>query len=83
MFLLYHMASFASRRASVHLYFFSLPIDLQVVVLETGVTKDHTLPSKTGDSKERPFGVVFVTEDYVYHFGDLTSLIGGTVHVVH
>jgi len=83
LFLLYHTASFALRRASVHLYFSSLPIDLQVVVLEPGVTEDHTLPSETENSKEHPFGVVFVTEDYVYHFKDLTGLIGGAIHVIH
>jgi len=77
------MASFALRRASVHLYFSSLPIDLRVVVLEPGITKDHVLPSKAGDSEERPFGVSFVTENYVYHFGDLTCLIGGAVHIVY
>jgi len=44
----------------VHLYFSSLPIDLQVVVLEPGITKDHVLLSEAGDSKERPFGVGFV-----------------------
>jgi len=77
------MASFASRRASVHLHFSGLPIDLWVVVLEPGITEDHVLPSEAGDSKKRPFGVGFVTEDYVYYFRDLTCLIGGTVHVVH
>jgi len=77
------MASFASRRASVHLYFSSLPVDLQIVVLEPGVTEDYTLPSEAGDSEECPFGVSFLIEDYIYHFGDLTSLVGGAVHVVH
>jgi len=80
---LYHTASFTLRRASVHLYFSGLPIDLQVVVLEPGITKDHVLPSKAGDSEECPFRVGFVTEDYVYHFRDLTCFIGGAVHVVH
>jgi len=80
---LYHTASFASRRALVHLYFSSLPIDLWVVVLEPGITKDHVLPSEARDSEERPFGVGFVTEDYVYHFRDLTCFVGGAVHVVH
>ena len=83
LFLLYHVASFILRRALVHLYFSSLPIDLWVVVLEPGITEDHVLPSEAGDSKERPFRVGFVIEDYVYHFGDLTCLIGGAVHVVH
>jgi len=77
------MVSFVSRRASVHLYFSSLPIDLWVVVLEPDVTKDHTLPSKARDSEKCPFRVDFVTEDYIYYFGDLTSLVGGAVHVVH
>ena len=66
----------------VHLYFSSLPIDLWAVVLEPGITENYTLPSKARNSKERPFGVGFVIEDYVYHFGDLTGLIGGAVHVV-
>ena len=77
------MASFASRRTTVHLHFSGLPIDLRVVVLEPGITKDHVLPSKAGDSEERPFGVGFVMENYVYHFRDLTCLVGGAVHVVH
>jgi len=83
LFLPYHMVFFASRRASVHLYFSSLPIDLWVMVLEPDVTKDHTLPSEAGDSEECPFGVGFVMEDYIHHFRDLTSLIGETVHVVY
>jgi len=77
------VASFASRGALVHIYLSSLPIDLWVVVLEPGVAEDHTLLSKTGDSEERPFRVGFVMEDYIYHFGDLTGLVGGAVHIVH
>ena len=65
------------------MYFSGLPIDLWVVVLEPGVAEDHTLLSKTGDGKERPFRVSFVMKDYIYYFGDLTCLIGGAVHVVH
>jgi len=83
LFLSYHTASFALRRALVHLYFSSLPIDLQVVVLEPSITEDHVLPSEAGDSKECPFGVGFVTENYIYHSGDLACLVGGTVYVVH
>jgi len=77
------MASFTLRRASVHLYFSALPIDLRVVVLEPGITKDHILLSETGDSEERPFGVGFVAEDNVYNFRDLACLVGGAIHVVH
>jgi len=83
LFLSYHTASFTSRRALVHLYFSGLPIDLRVVVLEPGITEDHVLLSKVGDSEECPFGVGFVAEDYVYNFGDLACLVGGTVHVIH
>jgi len=83
LFLSYYTASFALRRALVHLYFSGLPIDLQVVVLEPSITKDHVLPSEAGDSEECPFGVGFVTENYVYYFRDLACLIGGTVYVVH
>jgi len=60
-----------------------LPIDLQVVVLEPGIAKDHALFSKARDSEECPFGVGLVTEDYIYHFRDLTCFIRGAVHVVH
>jgi len=77
------VASFTSRGASVYTYLFSLPIDLQVVVLKLGIAKDHALLSETGDGKEHPFGVGFVIEDYVHHFRDLTGLIGGAIHIVH
>jgi len=77
------MASFASRRTSVHLHFSSLPINLQVVVLEPGITEDHVLPSEAGDSEECPFRVGFVMENHIYHFRDLTCLVGGAVHIVH
>jgi len=77
------MAFFTLRRASVHLYFSSLPIDLWVVILEPDITEDHVLLSKAADSEERPFGVGFVAEDYIYNFGDLACLVGGPVHIVH
>jgi len=77
------MASFVLRGTSVHLHFSGLPIDLRVVVLEPGITEDHALSSKAGDSEERPFGVGFVTENHVYHLRDLTCLVGGAIHVVH
>jgi len=53
------------------------------VVLEPGIAEDHALLSEAGDSEERPFGVGFVMEDYVYHFRDLTCLVRGAVHVVY
>ena len=53
------------------------------MVLEPGVTEDHALLPKVGDSKEHPFGVGFIMEDHVYHFGDLSSFIRGTVRVEH
>ena len=77
------MAFFASRGISVHLHFSGLPIDLQVMVLELGITEDHVLPSEAGDSEERPFRVGFVMENHVYYFRDLTCLVGGAVHIVH
>ena len=67
----------------IHLHFSGLPIDLWVVVLELGVTKDHVLPSEARDSEEHPFGVGFVTGNHIYHFRDLTCLVGGAVHIVH
>jgi len=83
LFLSYYTAFFTSRRASVHLYFSSLPIDLWVVVLEPDITEDYVLPSEAGDSEEHSFRVGFVTEDYVYYFGDLTCFVGGAVYIVH
>jgi len=83
LFLSYHTASFTSRRTLVHLHFSSLPIDLWVVVLEPGITENHVLPSEAGDSKERPFGVSFVMENHIYHFRDLTCLVGGAIYIVH
>jgi len=80
---LYHAAFFASRRTSVHLHFSGLPIDLWVVVLKPGITEDHALPSEAGNSEKHPFGVGFVMKNHVYHFRDLTCLVGRAVHVVH
>jgi len=73
------MAFFTLRGTLVHMYLSSLPIDLWVVVLEPGIAEDHALLSKTGDSEEHPFGVSFVTEDYIHHFRDLICLVGGAV----
>ena len=53
------------------------------MVIEPGITEDHVLPSKAGDSEERSFGVGFVMENHIYHFRDLTCLVGEAVHVVH
>jgi len=49
------------------------------VVLEPGIAKDYTLLSKAGDGKECPFGVDLVTENYIYHFGDLTYFVKGAI----
>jgi len=83
LFLSHYTASFALRGTSIHLHFSGLPIDLWVVVLKPGVTEDHVLPAEAGDSEERPFGVDFVTKNHVYHFRDLTCLVGGAIHIVH
>jgi len=77
------VASLALRGALVHLYFSSLPTDLQVVVFELGIAEDHALLSETGDGKKCPFGMGFVVENYIYHFGDLTCLIRRAIYVVH
>jgi len=53
------------------------------MVLEPGVTENHALLPKVGDGEEHPFGVGFITEDHVYHFGDLSGFIRGTVYVEH
>jgi len=53
------------------------------MVLEPDIAEDHALLSKARDGEERPFRVGFVMEDYIYHFRDLTCLVGGAVYVVH
>jgi len=53
------------------------------MVLEPGVTEDHALLPKVGDGEEHPFRVGFIIEDHVYHFGDLSGFVRGTVHVEH
>ena len=53
------------------------------MVLEPGVTEDHALFPEVGDGKEQPFRVGFITEDHIYHFGDLSGFIRGTIHVEH
>ena len=53
------------------------------MVLEPGVAKDHALLPEVRDSKERPFGVGLIMEDYVHYFGDLSCFVRGAVHVEH
>jgi len=53
------------------------------MVLEPGVAKDHALLPEVRDSKERPFRVDLITEDYIYYFGDLSCFVRGAVHVKH
>jgi len=83
LFLSYYTASFILRGTLVHLHFSGLPIDLQIMVLEPGVAKDHALLSKVRDSEEHPFRVGLITEDYIYHFGDSSCFVRGAVHVEH
>jgi len=53
------------------------------MVLEPGVAKDHTLLPEVRDGEEHPFEVGFIAEDHIYHFGDLSSFVRGTVYVEH
>jgi len=53
------------------------------MVLEPGVAKDHALFPKVRDGEEHPFGVGLITEDYIYHFGDLSCFIRGAVYIEH
>jgi len=53
------------------------------MVLEPGVAEDHALLPEVRDSKERPFGVGLITEDYIHHFGDLSCFVRGAVYVKH
>jgi len=53
------------------------------MVLEPGVAEDHALLPEVKDGEEHPFGVGFITEDHIYHFGDLSGFVRGTVYVEH
>jgi len=53
------------------------------MVLEPGIAKDHALLSEVRDGEEHPFGVGFITENYVYHFRDLFGFVRGTIYVEH
>jgi len=53
------------------------------VVLEPGVAEDHALLPEVRDSKERPFRVGLIVEDYIYYFGDLSCFVRGAVHIEH
>jgi len=77
------MVFFTSRGASVHLHFPGLPIDLQIMVLEPGITKDHALIPKVRDGEKRSFRVGLITENYVYHFRDLPCFVRRAIHVEH
>jgi len=77
------MASFALRGAPVYLHFSGLPIDLRIMVLEPGVAEDHALLPKVGDGEKRPLRVGLITENYVYHFGDLLCFVREAVHIEH
>ena len=77
------MVSFASRGAPVYLHFSGLPIDLWIMVLEPGVAEDHALLSEVGDGEEHSLRVGLITENYVYHFGDLPCFVRGAIHIEH
>jgi len=53
------------------------------MVLEPGVVEDHALLPEVRDSGEHPFGVGLITEDYIYHFGDLSCFVGRAIHLEH
>jgi len=53
------------------------------MVLEPGVAEDHALLPEVRDSKERPFGVGLIIEDYVHYFRDLSCFVRGAIHVEH
>jgi len=61
----------------------SFPIDLRVVVLEPGIAENYALLSEAKDSEECPFEIGLITEDYIYHFRDLTCFVERAVYVVH
>jgi len=64
----------------------NINIDLAVLPshdIEPGVAEDHALLPKVRDGEECSFRVGLIMEDYIYHFGDLSCLVRGAVHVKH
>ena len=59
-----------------------LPVNLWVVLLEPGESKDDVLPTKIGDCECGPFGVTIEMEDCIYNLSDGPALIWRTVHIV-
>jgi len=53
------------------------------MVLEPGVAEDHALLPEVGDGEEHPLRVSLITENYIYHFGDLPCFVRGAVHIKH
>jgi len=53
------------------------------MVLEPGIAEDHALLPEVEDGEERPFRVGFITEDYIYHFGDLPCFVRGAIYIEH
>jgi len=53
------------------------------MVLEPGVAEDRALLPEVRDGEECPFRVGLITEDYIYHFRDLSCFVRGAVHVEH
>jgi len=53
------------------------------MVLEPGVAEDHALFPKAGDGEEHPFRMGLVTEDYIYHFRDLSCFVREAVYIEH
>jgi len=53
------------------------------MVLEPGVAEDHVLLPEVKDGKEHPFRVGFITEDYIYYFGDSSCFVRRAIHIEH
>src|SRR6266545_5280064 len=76
-------ANTASWKAPCHLDSSGAEVDLRVVLVEPGHSKDHALLSKSGDHQQDAFGVAFISHDHVNHLADASSFIQCSIYVVN
>jgi hypothetical protein len=74
-------AGAASVRAARHANLLGLPVDLRIVFLELGVTKDDVLLPKPGDGKLDALGTPFVVNHHINYTGDAARLVWAAVHI--
>ena len=57
-------------------------VNLLVVLVEPGHSKDHALLSKPSDCKQNVFGVAIICHDHINYFMDASSFIQSPIYIV-